>query len=126
MSADSIDTFPLLTDTNRTNENVSLVGTSWCNRNEDRYFTLVFVSDNKVFQEGEYGGYGAYQCTYYYSFDGRKGEIRRYSEEYGVGNKVGEFIVTKDSGGNPSTLILTTYSMEPGDGGELFYLSIQH
>ncbi len=129
VSAGPFDTFPVLPNANETNEDVSLVGTTWWNPSEDLYFTLVFLTDHKVFQEGDYGGYGGYKMTYYYSFDGRKGEIRmfrNYREEDGVGNRVAEFIVTKDSEGNPSTLILTTYSMAPGDGGEQFYLSIQY
>ncbi|MCR5646449.1 MAG: hypothetical protein K6F96_08745 [Bacteroidales bacterium] len=126
VSAESLDIFSYSTEGHGATEDVSLVGTSWFNRNKELYFTLVFISDNKVFQEGDYDGYGGYQCTYYYFFDGRKGEVRLINEDNSAGKKVGEFIVTKDSAGNPSTLILTTYSMEPGDGGEQFFLSIQY
>ena len=123
----SFDTYqPSLVDS-EIKGSVPIVGTSWVQRNKpDYYFTLVFTSDHTVFQEGDYGGYGGYQYTYYYSIEGTKGEIRRYNSDNSVGLRVGEFIVTLDSEGHPSTIILTTFSMEPGDGGEQFYLFPQY
>lgn len=91
------------------NENISLKGTKWViPRNDDYYFTLDFISDQHLVQYGYYGeGYGAWTCQYDYSLVGQKGEIfLRHT-------KIAEFFVNTDKKGNPNTIVLTIYDMEP-------------
>jgi len=133
----SFDNYQPIGDDNTTT-GIYLKGTSWAvSPSNYNYFTFVFTSDNTLYQEGYYivnnaeGGmwvgsdfwkngteYGAWSGTYNYYLNGRNGEIRYPNG----GRKVAEFIVVTDKNGNPTSLILTTYDMEPGDGGEQFTL----
>ncbi|MBP5545898.1 MAG: hypothetical protein J6X59_01260 [Bacteroidales bacterium] len=111
----SFTTIPPKTNEQVALSSISLEGKTCWIRTNDYYFTLVFTSNNDVFQEGYYiengEGYGAWSGDYHYSYDGNKGIIWK---DWGGGGTVGEFYVSTDENGKPMSLILKLYDMEPG------------
>ena len=109
--------------TDSTENAVNLTGTKWEVRMSWAYLSITFTSDHTLTSYGYYidgdgeEGYGAWRASpLYYSLNGNIGQI--YSSS---GGALGDFYI-QSFNGHPNGLVLTTYNMEPGDYGDVFYL----